>query len=188
MAGSGRILRIEGSAGVGKSHLVAAFLKDVATLGIASAAAICQSTERDTAYHAVRQITRALFKIDEQMSGSAVIERIEESVRNSNPSLLLRLPLLGEIIGIEIADNPTTASLDAKLRQEALQSLAVELLQAGARRRLSYLEQLSANLYHRLKCDDVWPCVAALADELLAHETLDEEQIEEIMATWLGTG
>lgn len=76
----------------------------------------------------------ALFKIDEQMSGAAVIERIEESVRNSNPSLLLRLPLLGEIIGIEIADNPTTASLDAKLRQEALQSLAVELLQAGARR------------------------------------------------------
>lgn len=70
--------------------------------------------------------------------------------------------------------------------QEAWRALAPWY--ADDRRRLLYLEHLSVNLYHRLKSDDVWPCIAALADELLAHETLDEEQVEEVMATWLGTG
>ncbi|MFN8446772.1 MAG: tetratricopeptide repeat protein [Caldilineaceae bacterium] len=134
LTGPGRMLRIEGSAGVGKSHLVATFLKRTETKGVNTTAAICQSTERDTAYHATRQITRSLFGLHSQMSESIMLDRIEEVVRNTNPTLLLRLPLLGEIIGIEIPDNPTTASLDPKLRQEALQSLAVELLQANARR------------------------------------------------------
>lgn len=58
-------------------------------------------------------------------------------------------------------------------------------LHPGERQRLEYLEQISIQLYHRLKGDDVWPALAALADNLLAHETLDEEQIEEIVEEWL---
>ncbi len=54
------------------------------------------------------------------------------------------------------------------------------------RQRLEYLEQVSIQLYHRLKQDDLWAALASLADNLLAHETLDCEQVDEIMEDWLG--
>lgn len=54
------------------------------------------------------------------------------------------------------------------------------------RQRLEYLEQVSIQLYHRLKQDDLWSALASLADNLLAHETLDCEQVDEIVEDWLG--
>lgn len=57
---------------------------------------------------------------------------------------------------------------------------AAEPLHADEKKRLEYLEQISIQLYHRMKRDDLWDALAAIADNLLAHETLDKEQIEEI--------
>lgn len=54
------------------------------------------------------------------------------------------------------------------------------------RKRLEYLEQVSIQLYHRLNEDDLWAALASLADNLLAHETLDHEQVDEIVEEWLG--
>jgi hypothetical protein len=59
-------------------------------------------------------------------------------------------------------------------------------LHADERLRLKYLEQVSIQLYHRLKRDDLWAALASLADNLLAHETLEGEQVEEIVGDWLG--
>lgn len=53
------------------------------------------------------------------------------------------------------------------------------------RKRMEYLEQVSMDLYHRLKSDEVWSVLASLADHLLAHETLDADQVEEIVREWL---
>jgi len=53
------------------------------------------------------------------------------------------------------------------------------------RKRLEYLEDVSIQLYHRLKRDDLWAALAALADNLLAHETLERDQVEEIVKDWL---
>jgi len=60
------------------------------------------------------------------------------------------------------------------------------LLHADERKRLEYLENVSIQLYHRLKDDELWAALAALADNLLAHETLEGEQVEEIVGDWLG--
>ena len=59
-------------------------------------------------------------------------------------------------------------------------------LQADERARLKYLEDVSIQLYHLLKKDDLWAALASLADNLLAHETLEGEQIEEIVGEWIG--
>lgn len=63
---------------------------------------------------------------------------------------------------------------------------AATALHLDERKRLRYLEEVSIQLYHRLKRDDLWAALAALADNLLAHETLECEQVEEIIAEWLG--
>lgn len=62
---------------------------------------------------------------------------------------------------------------------------AAVLLHRDERARLKYLEDVSIRLYHRLKGDDLWPALASLADHLLAHEMLEGEQVEEIVAEWL---
>jgi hypothetical protein len=59
-------------------------------------------------------------------------------------------------------------------------------LHPGERQRLEYLERVSIQLYHRLKEDALWAAIASLADHLLAHETLEGEQVEEIVGQWLG--
>jgi ATP-dependent Zn protease len=63
---------------------------------------------------------------------------------------------------------------------------SAEILHADDRQRLAYLESVSIQLYHELNEDPLWAALAALADDLLAHETLDGEQVEEIVGTWLG--
>ena len=62
---------------------------------------------------------------------------------------------------------------------------AAERLHRDERMRLAFLEQVSVQLYRQLKQDDLWAALASLADHLLAHETLDGDQVAEIVAQWL---
>lgn len=59
-------------------------------------------------------------------------------------------------------------------------------LHSDERRRLAFLEQTSVELHRLLRSDNYWSALADLADNLLAHETLEWEQVEEIVAPWLG--
>ena len=59
-------------------------------------------------------------------------------------------------------------------------------LHVDERKRLNYLEEVTARLYRQLEQENVWAALAAIADNLLAHETLEGEQIEEIVRDWLG--
>jgi ATP-dependent Zn protease len=52
------------------------------------------------------------------------------------------------------------------------------------RKRLAFLEQSTVELYRVLDHATHWAAVAALVDELLAHETLDAEMVEASLANW----
>ena len=56
---------------------------------------------------------------------------------------------------------------------------------ADAERRTRLLEQLIRELYQRMNTDECWAAVAAVADELLAHELLDAEQLSDAVGFWL---
>jgi ATP-dependent Zn protease len=53
------------------------------------------------------------------------------------------------------------------------------------KQRLAYLEKATTRLYRLLRRDENWTALAAITDELLAHETIEGEQVEEIMQQWL---
>ncbi len=55
---------------------------------------------------------------------------------------------------------------------------------ADESKRLAYLEQSTVKLHQELRRDDHWNALAALADNLLAHETLDREQFQEFIEEW----
>lgn len=54
-----------------------------------------------------------------------------------------------------------------------------------ARKRLAYLEQVTARAYKILSRDDCWSALATIVDNLIAHETLEGETVEEIVRQWI---
>jgi len=53
------------------------------------------------------------------------------------------------------------------------------------RQRLAYLELITVELYRILDREDYWAALAAIVDHLLAHETLEGEEVEDIVRQWL---
>lgn len=51
--------------------------------------------------------------------------------------------------------------------------------------RLVYLEQVTIQLHQRLDRTDHWAALAAIADQLLAHDTVCGEEIDELVRQWL---
>lgn len=137
--GTGHVLRIVGEAGIGKSHLANAACHLATERGLRIVTAACQSTARDSAYFALRRLLRHLLELPDERqtdaaeNGQALLDHLEIVVTRLHPEGWLRLPLLGDILGISIPDNETTAAFDAQLRREALITLVLEIVQAHAR-------------------------------------------------------
>lgn len=52
-------------------------------------------------------------------------------------------------------------------------------------KRVAYLEKATQDLYQLLDADRNWAALAAIVDNLLAHETLEGEVVEEIVQSWI---
>ncbi len=143
--GSGAIVRLEGVAGIGKSHMVAAFDERARRRGVRVVQGACQSISQNIAYTPWRQVFWVLLGLAERAeraaSGNEVetettrmfVAEIEARICAMNPDWLLRLPLLGDLLGLPIADNATTAGFDPQFRQEALVSLLIDMLHTVSR-------------------------------------------------------
>lgn len=84
----------------------------------------CQSTSQDVPYHPWRQIFRSLFILmgdTDEGDATQHIAQVEAIVTELNPAWL------------PIPDNATTAAFDPHLRQEALFTLVIDLLQNWAK-------------------------------------------------------
>ena len=62
---------------------------------------------------------------------------------------------------------------------------AAAFLLPAERKRLTYLEQTAVQVYRLLDREDHWAALAAIVDSLLAHETLEGEEVEDIVRQWL---
>lgn len=51
--------------------------------------------------------------------------------------------------------------------------------------RLRFVEEAMRQLLKLQRLDEHWAAIAALADELLAHETLEAEQVHEVLGFWM---
>ena len=60
-----------------------------------------------------------------------------------------------------------------------------QLLVPDERKRLAFLEQATVELHRLLRRDDHWAALAAIVDNLLAHELLEGDDVAEIVASWL---
>ncbi|MBW7883237.1 MAG: tetratricopeptide repeat protein [Caldilineaceae bacterium] len=132
LAGQGQVARLEGEAGTGKSHLAVHFARQAAGRGLTVFLGACQSAGQE-AYAALREPVRMLLGLDQgSIRASDQAAAVEQALLAIDPDWAVRAPLLGDLLGLPIPDNATTAALDARLRQEALANLVVELVQHRA--------------------------------------------------------
>jgi class 3 adenylate cyclase/tetratricopeptide (TPR) repeat protein len=132
LAGEGGIVGISAEAGMGKSRLVAEFVRMAAARGARVAVGECQAYGTNTSYFVWREIWTTLFGLDDDLPEEERVAALERELAAINPALVARAPLLGGLLGLPMPDNELTAGFDAKLRKTSLEGLLVECLRARA--------------------------------------------------------
>lgn len=62
---------------------------------------------------------------------------------------------------------------------------AASNLIADKQKRIQFLEQVTRQIYELFNDDRNWATIAAIVDELSAHETLDGDDVAEVYRTWI---
>ena len=156
--GSGQVLRIVGPAGVGKSRLTAELVQRAMQRGVRTLAGSGQSVGQGTLYLAWRELFRSLFGLQAAWPAVQQATQIQNMLQWINPEWALRLPLLGDLLGLEFPDTPLTAGMKADLRQQSLFALLGDLLGRMASQQplliliedCHWLDQASAALFESL--------------------------------------
>lgn len=128
--GYGQIVGISADAGMGKSRLVAEVVRNAWARNLVAYGGECQSYGINTPYLVWQSIWRAFFGLDGAEPADEQIGALRVALARINPALLPRLPLLGTLLNLPIAENELTRDFDARLRKESLEALLVSCLRA----------------------------------------------------------
>jgi predicted ATPase len=132
-AGHGRVLGIAADAGMGKSRLVAEFVRGARRRGQLVAFGEAQAFGTNTAYFAFREVWRRLLLLEDEDPPATQVAKLETLLGRIDPGLVARAPLLDAIVGLPIPDSELTSSFDAKLRKASLEDLLATCLAARAK-------------------------------------------------------
>lgn len=131
----GQIVAITAEAGMGKSRLAAEVIQLALRRSLSVYAGEAQAYGTRASYLAWQNVWRGLFGLDPEDSTDEQVARVAARLQQLGPTLLPRLPLLGQVLNLPIPDNDLTASLDARLRKTAREDLLAEVLHAQAQTR-----------------------------------------------------
>lgn len=127
-----RIILLEGEAGLGKSRLVQEFIRMVRAEGFSGLMGTGQSIEQNTPYRVWREIIGSYFDIDDIHDPQEQEAQVWQRTKGIAPHQLHRLPLLNDILDIQLPANEFLDPLDPAARQRNLTALIVELFRVWA--------------------------------------------------------
>ncbi|MFV9503795.1 MAG: tetratricopeptide repeat protein [Oscillochloridaceae bacterium umkhey_bin13] len=127
LAGQGQIVVLRGEAGLGKSALAAAALREAARNGFVHLNGTCVSYYTASSYTVWRPVISNLLGLRLDWPGEQQIAYLQHQVAARYPQLAQRLPLLGAMLGLAMPDTPLTADLSGEIRKVALESLVGDL-------------------------------------------------------------
>jgi tetratricopeptide (TPR) repeat protein len=121
-AAPGRIVHLVGPAGIGKSRLVDELSERRPSLGLAVAS--CSRYESATPYDSVGGLLRKLL----DLTPAATADDLADAVLARAPELRDQVPLIGAVVGIDVADTDATRDLTAGFRAERAVQAVCDLL------------------------------------------------------------
>jgi class 3 adenylate cyclase/tetratricopeptide (TPR) repeat protein len=173
LAGSGRgsLIDVIGEPGMGKSRLVAEFVREARGFRVLSAPS--SSYESKTPYHPFRALLRELLDVGPHHGPDAIGTRLAERAVNA-PHLLPWLPLLGAVLDVELPSTLETEELDERFRGPKLEEVLVEFLEVAVPRQAllvfentHLMDDASAELLRRVEAtlsDLPWLVLATRRD------------------------
>ncbi|MDM8532793.1 tetratricopeptide repeat protein [Anaerolineales bacterium HSG25] len=147
LAGKEHIVCVEGVKGIGKSHLVNEFVRRAYRRGVRVIQGSCDPSVQNIMYYPWRTIFSALLDLPpapelgstHRLTSSQIkelnqqhltkqIAHLEQKLKEIGRRYLVRLPVLGDLLNLNIPDNPTTASFSPEMRQNSLFDLVEKIL------------------------------------------------------------
>ncbi len=128
VSGTGGVLCIRGEPGAGKSRLAVELVQRAQSLGVRVLMGAGTNSFQSLPYYPWREILRSVFGLQSAWPAAQQILHMQMTVQWLNPAWQSRLPLFGDVLGLEMPDTPVTAGFDAALRQKSLFALLCDLL------------------------------------------------------------
>jgi hypothetical protein len=125
--GRGGMMTISGETGIGKSRLIAEVLERCP--GLATLMLKAEPNGSSNPYWAFRDPVRRMLGI-ERADAPTMQKALELAVETINTELLPFIPLLGDVLHIDVPDNETTEAMDTRFRPERTADVVVDLLTA----------------------------------------------------------
>jgi class 3 adenylate cyclase/tetratricopeptide (TPR) repeat protein len=128
----GSVVAIAADAGVGKSRLVAEFVRKARDRGVLVAFGEASTFGTAASYGIWQEVWRRLFRIGEGRPEAEQRQTLERELAAVDPALVPRVPLLEPLLGLSLPDNELTRTLDAEVRKSSLEALLADCLRARA--------------------------------------------------------
>lgn len=129
--GTNSLVVILGEPGIGKTRLVTTFIDELRAKGAVVAVAPAERDDRRTSLWAWRRLIETLLGLPPDSDGARLYERIRDRVR-SDAAVLARLPLLADVLTIDILQNESTRHLDGAHRADATMRLMGDIIATTA--------------------------------------------------------
>jgi class 3 adenylate cyclase/tetratricopeptide (TPR) repeat protein len=162
--GNLQLLFIEGELGLGKSRLVAEIVREWMMSGAEGYGSKYISYGRHTPYHAWREVLNAMYGFTPNLSPQRQLARLAGDIAKlddppDQPGYWAdRLPLLADVLGLDIPANKFTQNISGQLRRDNTFVLIEALLRRQAQRRplmivledIHWADELSLSLVRHL--------------------------------------
>ncbi|MEP7188062.1 MAG: adenylate/guanylate cyclase domain-containing protein, partial [Roseiflexaceae bacterium] len=128
LGGAGRAVRITGEAGVGKSRLTTELIAEAAARGAQVLPAACFSYTAGIPYAAWGEWLKSLCGIVSGDADALRERKIAMRLEQLGPEMAEWLPLLGDLVRLDVPENRLTRGLDPQMRQTRRFELLEQLL------------------------------------------------------------
>jgi predicted ATPase/class 3 adenylate cyclase len=132
LGGAGRAVRIVGEAGVGKTRLATALVDEARAHGVRLIPAACFSYTATIPYAAWGEWLKSLCGIVAGDDDEARWQKLSARLAELGPGMEEWLPLLGDLVRLDVPDNRLTRGLDPQMRQTRRFELLEQLLLRAA--------------------------------------------------------